>query len=268
MRELDDIDTRLDLARLALSSTPDARARVRGRLAARGAFSRAGAFSNARHGVPKLVSAALVGVSFAAGYWLRDIQVAEPRPGLPSVVDRAPSADAPSSPAVEASSPRVSDLPTTVPARPDGAEPETRVGGQVAPPVASRQHEPPVSPSERRPAARHTSSASSSTAAVTSGELALMRRAERAIRAGDPTLALILLDQLERDYPRSVLGEERAAARILVECLRSGDLAQPEAVRFLEKRPSSVYSDRIIRACRLEAAGPSESSTDVLSNGH
>jgi hypothetical protein len=279
MREFDDIDQRLDWARLGLSSTPEAKARVRSRLAARGAFSRAGTFANPRHGVPKLVTAALVGVGFATGYWLRGIQVAEPFGERPSVIAQAPATDAPRAPAAEGSSPRASDLPAPTPVRSDGVKPDALVERQVVPPVVSPtpHYEPAVPPSERGPAARHPrelgreeqpSRASASRAAATSGELALLRRAERAIRTGDPTLALILLDQLERDYPRSALGEERAAARILVECARSGELARPEAVRFLAQRPSSVYSDRIIRACRLEVARASESSTEVLSNGH
>jgi hypothetical protein len=269
MRELDDIDQRLDLARLGLSSTPDARVRVRSRLAARGAFSPAGRFANARHGIPKLVTATLVGVSFAGGYWLRDIQVAETLREPPRVVVQAPAADAPPSSAVETSL-RASDSQAAPSARPARAEPDTHVERQVTPPVASPTHqrEPAVSPSDRRPAARPPSPAPTSRAAVTSGELALLRRTERAIRAGDPTLALILLDQLDRDYPRSALGEERAAARILVECARSGELARPEAVRFLERRPGTVYSDRIIRACRLEAAHAAEASADVLPDGH
>jgi hypothetical protein len=261
MTELDeDLDQRLGRARLGLSSTLDARARVRARLAARGAFSPAGAaggaLETARRGVPALVSAALVVASFAAGYWLRDVRETERR--LEAVVEQT------ASPSDDARRPAADQPPPAM----RSPEPSHLLSDAV--PSAHREPKPapPTARRRRRDELPARAAENPANAPTTSGELALLRRAERAIRAGDPALALILLDQLERTHPKSALGEERTAARILVECARSGELAKPEAARFLEKHPSSVYSDRIVRACRLEASGISESSADVRSSGH
>jgi hypothetical protein len=264
MRELEDLDRRLDLARLGLSSTPDARTRVRRGLSTRGAFSPARSLATPRHRVPKLVSAALMGISFAAGYGLRHIQPSEIRGAPAGVV--APAAPLVSSPAPSPSGERASVLVPEPSAAPATARLEpNRARAEGGAPLERR----PSSVSEGRPAAHGLGSASAAGGATTtSGELALLRRVERALRTGDPALALILLDQLERAYPVSALGEERTAARILVDCARSGELAKPEAARFLEKHPSSVYSDRILRACHLEANGEPGSSTDVFSGGH
>jgi hypothetical protein len=264
MREVEDLDRRLDLARLALSSTPDARTRVRRELATRGAFSPARSLATPRHRVPKLVSAALMGISFAAGYGLRHIQPSEIREAPARVVERVPPlVSSPSTPAGDEQPsvlvPEPLAAPATARLEPNGAR---AASGK---PRGGR----PSSVSEPRPAARGPSAPPAAIGATTtSDELALLRRAERALRAGNPALALILLDQLERAYPVSALGEERTAARILVDCARSGELAKPEAARFLEQHPSSVYSDRILRGCHLEANGEPGSSTDVFSGGH
>jgi hypothetical protein len=269
MSEVDDLEQNLELARLGLSSTPAARARVHERLAARGAFAPAGTQTPPqpvllRHGVPPLVSAMLMGAAFATGFWLRDVQVSEPRRAPPDNLDRAPllapattEASAPRDPAPVASSPRSTPPDTTEP--PPSAEPQ---------PPHRRRHRSSEPPAPAREPRARSSPATAGNARAASGELALLRRAERAIRSGDPALALILLDQLERTYPKSELGEERRAARVLVECARSGELATPEARRFIEQHPSSVYTDRIVRACQLEARGSTESSTDVRWNGH
>jgi hypothetical protein len=297
MRELEELDQRLKLARLGLSPKEDARARVRGRLAARGAVSAAGTLAKPKHGVPVLVSAALIGLSFVAGYWLRDVQVTELERVVPDVVEPAPSPSqrslAPAPPSTVTPPLPAGTLPAgTLPAGTSSAgtlTPTTLSGasGPVAvlpapTPVSTPRVEPRYarlaateqrlderSGSERsssQPPARHPAAAPA--APTTSSELELLRRAERALRAGDPALALLLLDQLERAYPTSALREERTAALILVECARSGELARPEAARFVEKHPSSVYSDRILRDCQLGASRSTESSADAPSDGH
>lgn len=301
MTELEELDQRLDLARAGLSSTPGAKARVEARLVARGAFAagrarrrddvpeaaRRGLPPVARRGAPQLVGAALMAVSFAAGYGLRDVQAPdEPAPVAPPVVvrggERAAVIEAPpSEPARE----RVASADDAASALPplDAAGAADDIDDDAAASAAESGARPP--PRHARAAKRRRDAAPASGATATprfdaeaaptagasderasiSSELALLRRAERAIRAGDPTLALILLDRLEREHPASRLTEERAAARILVECARAGALARPEARRFLERHPSSVYSDRINRACELTAP---DSSTGAAPGGH
>jgi hypothetical protein len=86
-------------------------------------------------------------------------------------------------------------------------------------------------------------------------EVALLERAERAIRAGEGALALSFVDELDHKFPSSPLREERAAARILAQCVNARssatparDAARAAAERFLA-RSSSVYADRVRRLC-------------------
>jgi hypothetical protein len=86
-------------------------------------------------------------------------------------------------------------------------------------------------------------------------ELALLSRAERALRAGEAALALTFLDELDRHHPRSTLLEERTAARLLADCMREAPGASERAERFLHDHRVSVYSDRLQSTCALAAAG-------------
>ena len=56
----------------------------------------------------------------------------------------------------------------------------------------------------------------------TSAELALLQRAERAVRAKNPTLALALMDELKQSRPRSPLHEERSAIELMAHCQARG----------------------------------------------
>jgi hypothetical protein len=89
-------------------------------------------------------------------------------------------------------------------------------------------------------------------------EVALLERVERAIRAGEPNLALALLAQLDQEIAVAALPEERAAARVLALCVRAGARAhgsleateaKASAERFLAASPASVYADRIRSSC-------------------
>jgi hypothetical protein len=101
-------------------------------------------------------------------------------------------------------------------------------------------------------------------------EIALLERVERAIRAGEPNLALALLAELDREVAVAALPEERAAARVLALCVRAGARSHgsPEATearasaeRFLAASPASVYADRIASSC------PSDDSSTHRSAG-
>ena len=85
-------------------------------------------------------------------------------------------------------------------------------------------------------------------------ELSLLQRAERAIRSDNPLLALSLLGDLDHQFPRGKLLEERAAARIMAGCQKSLDpLSRSAARRFVGSHPQSVYAARIESLCELEA---------------
>ena len=83
-------------------------------------------------------------------------------------------------------------------------------------------------------------------------ELILLQRAERAIRSGEPELALSLLHELDQQQPNTRLGEERNAARLMARCARGDTAAHAEAEQFLRERRASVYSDRVRELCGLK----------------
>jgi hypothetical protein len=85
----------------------------------------------------------------------------------------------------------------------------------------------------------------------------LLQRAERAIRAGEGTLALSLVAELDERHPRTLFGEERSATRVLAVCLLGEPSARARAEAFLEARPTSVYSDRVRKLCGVDRASAS-----------
>jgi hypothetical protein len=80
-------------------------------------------------------------------------------------------------------------------------------------------------------------------------ELALLRRAERAVRGDNSALALALIAELEARYPRSSLLEERRAVELLAYCGAGATDAQARAQRFLREHPRSVHAGRIAEQC-------------------
>lgn len=87
-------------------------------------------------------------------------------------------------------------------------------------------------------------------------ELALLQRVERALRKGDPALALALLRELDERFPESRLVEERLAARHMADCRIEAPDAVARARRFLDEHPLSVYRQRIQLACPLGGDNP------------
>jgi hypothetical protein len=128
-------------------------------------------------------------------------------------------------------------------------------------PGAERAHGPPAhGPPPHNNAGPH--SAPSSKANAFAQELALLQRAERALRAGEAALSLSLVGELERRYPVSTLSEERSAVRIMAECAAALPDARGRAQRFLSDRLASVYSDRVHSVCALDAATQPQGEAD------
>jgi hypothetical protein len=90
-------------------------------------------------------------------------------------------------------------------------------------------------------------------------EVRALRNAERALRDGNPGLALAFLQELDRQVPNGQLAEERDAAGTLARCAR-GDhpFGVNQAAEFTERHPGSVYRSRVEQAC---------ATTDSLSPG-
>jgi hypothetical protein len=81
-------------------------------------------------------------------------------------------------------------------------------------------------------------------------ELAMLQRARRALNARNGRLALGIVQELDEQFPKGVLIEERSATRVLSLCqLERVDEARGAARAFLERYPVSVYAERVRRSC-------------------
>ena len=234
MVDSEGVERLLAATRADFRAPPGARARVRAALEVRGQLAgRAAGRSTALHGagVAKSSAALLAGLTFVAGYWLggQQLRPGEPPP-LPAVVAREEPA-------------------LLEPAVVSAAEPGTAGEAASATPVPARPR-----------ASRNDAKSRPRTDADAFGdELALLQRAERALRAGTPELALSFLDDLDRRYPKTRFIEERTAARLMARCARAEADARASAELFLRDRRTSVYSDRLRELCGLEsAAAPSD----------
>jgi hypothetical protein len=85
----------------------------------------------------------------------------------------------------------------------------------------------------------------------------LLRRAQRALRAGDAAVGSSLLDQLDERFPPEVLQEERQATRVLGFCA-SGESERAEALarELLGQSPRSIYARRMHQSCVGQALAP------------
>jgi hypothetical protein len=104
---------------------------------------------------------------------------------------------------------------------------------------------PPVAKTRAHHVGRHVVIAPPSTLAA---ETALLRDADRALRAGDTATALARLDEDAARFPNGVLAPERAGERLVVLC--EVGAADPRAVsQFLAARAGSPLAARVRRAC-------------------
>jgi hypothetical protein len=83
-----------------------------------------------------------------------------------------------------------------------------------------------------------------------SEEAALLERAQRALSAKNPGLALMILDEHERRFAAGALREEREAARVLALCgLGRVNEARARARAFMNAAPRSVLVPRLEHSC-------------------
>jgi hypothetical protein len=84
-------------------------------------------------------------------------------------------------------------------------------------------------------------------------ELALVKRAESAVRAENPLLAFALLRELDEKHEQGVLHEERAAIRAMARCQQTTDVAARETVasEYASRFSKSVYTQRLQAQCGL-----------------
>ena len=77
-----------------------------------------------------------------------------------------------------------------------------------------------------------------------------LREAQQALRSGNPTRALRLLDQQQARYPAGSLAQERSAAQVFALC-QAGQVAQARraALQFESRFPASPLLGRVRAAC-------------------
>jgi hypothetical protein len=79
-------------------------------------------------------------------------------------------------------------------------------------------------------------------------ETALLREADRALRAGDTATAIAALEKHAALFPKGALAPERVAERLIVSC-RVGDADAHAVARFLAASPGAPLAARVKRAC-------------------
>jgi hypothetical protein len=86
--------------------------------------------------------------------------------------------------------------------------------------------------------------------ATVAAEAKLLREADGALRAGDPTRALVLLNEHAASFPQGVLVEERNAERIVALCaLGQKTQAREAASTFLRDHGGSPLAARVRASC-------------------
>jgi hypothetical protein len=85
-------------------------------------------------------------------------------------------------------------------------------------------------------------------------QLALLQRAESALHASDPELALGFLSDLDRRAPPTSLRQERLTALVLARCaLGQVDAARSARRELFDESPSSIYLQRLAESCAGDA---------------
>ncbi|HEY6728660.1 MAG TPA: hypothetical protein VI197_31830, partial [Polyangiaceae bacterium] len=74
-----------------------------------------------------------------------------------------------------------------------------------------------------------------------------LARVQRALRDGDATTALALLDDQDRRFRGGSLAAERAAARALAGCAAGRGQARARAERFVAQHAGSPLAERVQR---------------------
>jgi hypothetical protein len=105
--------------------------------------------------------------------------------------------------------------------------------------------------SERAQREIAVSAPAAATSSSVAAELALLARAQRALREGRTADALAFAHQHATNFANGALSEERLGIETLARCM-SGERPQASARAFLERAPSSPLAARVRKECGLE----------------
>jgi len=176
--------------------------------------------------------AGLLAVALGGAFWLTQ--------DAPSPSTTPDEVAAPESARVEAPTPPIDEQPIEIAATEVAQEPAIV---------------PRVVPVERRkaPEARSTKAKSAKEPPEDSlaAEVALLSRAQAALRGGRPSEALQLTNEHASRFAKPVMAEERAAIELLAQCT-SGEATQARAAAFLRNNPGSPMATRIRTTCKVD----------------
>jgi len=233
--------TRVGVAAGAIAGTTKAAAATAAAGASGGAAEAAGLSILSKWiGMALVVGA--IGAGGASGYWVtRDLSPAStpaPEAAVAPLAGWSPS-------------------PERTPSRSTSAasDPSAPIG-EAPSPVATAPSPRPPAPHAAAPVTPRSTSVPGT--AALGDETRLLRAARAAMRSGDASGALALLDEHARLFPRGTLSEERSAERVAALCAleRSAEAAL-EATRFLRATPDSPLAPSVRASC---AAAPGGSS--------
>lgn len=269
MSELDPLDKRLNMAWQALSPPDGLAGRVLVRLSsASGTATQAtlaGRVSSrwrslrASGPLGASIGGLLLGLGLALGYLIPRGPVDESPPPIIATVPAQPTLTDASSmqplsmqhPSPPASARQLDVTPTgatdTSPG-PSSGTPAPASSALTASSALSRSRSTPSAPPRVRTRGGEPSARSANDPGA---ELLLLERAERAVRAKNPALALVLIAEHEQRYPSSPLHEERRSIEVMAHCQARGAGADTTArlEGFLRRYTDSVYSARIAAEC-------------------
>jgi len=176
------------------------------------------------------------GIAIAAALGTGVVYFVAPRLSVPTT----------NNPAVQGSRARETTRPAPVEEPPEIAP----VAAPQAPASSDLRPTHARSPARRR-------EASPSPAADLAGELGLLTQVSAATKQGNVAFADELLRSYDQRFPSGQLGQERAAAGILVHCAAGRvQAARQDARRFLDRWPRSPLVARIQGSCAVDSKGP------------
>lgn len=214
--------------------------------------------TSTRWGLVALIAAAAVGL-LAIGIRSFDAEEAKESAAGHMAVDRGSASESHGvatvgQPEAEPSK-RRSNGAASVDAQPEKTPAPESEAETAADSTAPAPQATPSTKASRRPKARSKLDVAPEVEAASSlaEETALLRRAQAAMRSGNPQKALSLLAQCQRAFPGGLLREERDALKVLALCgAGKTSKGKAAAAAFLRARPSSALAPRVRGACSDE----------------
>lgn len=124
---------------------------------------------------------------------------------------------------------------------------------------------PRVAASTPSPAHNHGQpGALSSRTSDLESEMGLIQSADAALRSGNSTKAIVLLNRHQGEHAAGLLAHEREGLRALAHCQQGGAGGPVMAKQFLQRSPRSPLAARLRRACKVVDAAEKATSSESL----